>query len=427
MPLFSGAPRAARVRRRLALTVMVALLPLTAAAQPLSLSEALTRAAGQDPTRQTADARIQAAEANARQASVKPNPSIGLDIENFAGTGDRDLADRTETTLYWQQTLERGGKREARLGAARAEVSVARLRGQVRALDHLAAVQTLWVDAAVAQEAIGIAEVRLTAAQRLERETARRVAAARDPLFAGERARTAVAQARIALDHARDNARNARTALAAYLGQPDVEIDSGGLDVLGASGAADAPAGLEPVDLRILEAERDAALARVRVEEARAVQDPTLRAGVRHFREGGDVAVVVGGSIPLGRNDTNAGAIDRARAERLAAEAEIAFARSEREREIARLAARRAATAAEVRRIDAEVTPSARRAVELVRDGFSRGGGAFTFLEVAETQRAETDAQARRLDLLKSFHLDGVRLDRLIGRHAALIAIAETR
>jgi outer membrane protein, heavy metal efflux system len=427
MPLFSGAPRAARVRRRLALTVMVALLPLTAAAQPLSLSEALTRAAGQDPTRPTADARIQAAEANARQAGVKPNPSIGLDIENFAGTGDRDLADRTETTLYWQQTLERGGKREARLGAARAEVSVARLRGQVRALDHLAAVQALWVDAAVAQEAIGIAEVRLTAAQRLERETARRVAAARDPLFAGERARTAVAQARIALDHARDNARNARAALAAYLGQPDVEIDSGGLGVLGGGGAADAPAGLEPVDLRILEAERDAALARVRVEEARAVQDPTLRAGVRHFREGGDVAVVVGGSIPLGRNDTNAGAIDRARAERLAAEAEIAFARSEREREIARLAARRAATAAEVRRIDAEVTPSAQRAVELVRDGFSRGGGAFTFLEVAEAQRAETDAQARRLDLLKSFHLDGVRLDRLTGRHAALIAIAETR
>lgn len=425
MPLSFGAPSAARVRRRLALAVIAALLPLSAAAQPLSLTEALARAAAQDPTRPTADARTQAAEAAARQAGVKPNPSVGLDVENFAGTGDRNLIDRTETTLYWQQTLERGGKREARVGAARAEAVVARLRGQVRALDHLATVQTLWVEAAAAQEAIAIAEARLAAAQRLERETTRRVAAARDPLFAAERARTAVAQARIALDQARDITRNARSALGAYLGQPDAEIDPTGLRALDVE--APPPSGPQPVELRVLEAERDAALARVRVEEARAVQDPTFRAGVRHFREGGDVAVVVGASIPLGRNDTNRGNIERARAERLAAESEIAFAQAEREREIARLTARRAATAAEVRRIEAEVLPSAARAVELVRDGFSRGGGAFTFLEVAEAQRAETDARARRLDLIKSYHLDGVRVDRLTGRHAALVATAEIR
>lgn len=424
MPISFGATCAVRVRKRLALTAVAALLPLSAAAQPLSLTDALARAAARDPSKPAAEARLQAAEAAARQAAVKPNPSVGLDVENFAGVGDREV-NRTETTLYWQQTIERGGKREARAGAARAEIAVARLKGQVRALDHLGAVQALWVEAAAAEEAVGIAEARLAAAQRLERETARRVAAARDPLFAGERARTAVTQARIAVDHARDNARNDRAALAAYLGQPDVEIELTGFEALQTAPATPAPAGVEPADLRVLEADRDAALARVRVEEARAVQDPTLKAGVRHFREGGDIAFVVGGSIPLGRNDSNRGAIERARAERTAAEAEIAIVRVEREREIARLTASREARAAEIRRIETEVLPSARRAVELVHDGFNRGGGAFTFLEVTEAQRAEADAQARRLDLLKSFHLDGARLDRLTGRHAALIA--ETR
>lgn len=73
------------------------------------------------------------------------------------------------------------------------------------------------------------------------------------------------------------------------------------------------------------------------------------------------------------------------------------------------------------------MVPSAARAVTLVRDGFNRGGGAFTYLEVAEAQRAVIEARSRRIDLLKRFHLDGVRLDRLTGRHAALLANAETR
>jgi cobalt-zinc-cadmium efflux system outer membrane protein len=423
----AGAERAGRARHWAATAAVAALLlPSAAQAQALGLNETLARAAAQDLTRAGSAARITAAEAGARQAAVRLNPSIGFDVENIAGTGDRQLVESTETTVYYQQTWERGGKRHARTEAARAEIAVARLQAQTRSLDLLATVQALWVDAAAAHAMVDVAEERLAVAAPLEGETGRRVRAARDPLFAGERARTAVAQARIDLDRSRDNAANAKAALAAYLGAPAMELDTSAFQILdGARPLANAV--LSTVDLSVLEAQRDAALARVRVEESRAVLDPTLRAGLRHFREGGDVALIVGGSIPLGRHDTNRGGIERARAERLAAEADIAVARSDRDREIARLGARQAATAGEIRRIDAEVLPSARRAADLVRDGFNRGGGAFTFLEVAEAQRAVIEARARRVDLLKSFHLDGVRLDRLAARHAPLIATAETR
>jgi cobalt-zinc-cadmium efflux system outer membrane protein len=426
MPCLYGADGVGRVRKRLAATAIAVLLaaPVAATAQPLNVEAALRRAAAHDLNRPTAQARLQAAEAAARQAGAKPNPSIGVEVENFAGTGDRELFRQTESTLYWEQTLERGGKRQARVGAARAEVSLARLRGEARGLDLLATVQALWVEAAAAQTAVTVAEERRTVAERLERETARRVAAARDPLFAGERARTAVLQARIALDQARDGAANARAALAAYLDGSAAELDLAAFEALETT----APDLERPgVDLLILEAERDAATARVRVEETRATQDPTFRAGVRHFREGGDVALIVGGSIPLGRNAANRGNIERARAERLAAEGEIAASRAERDREVARLTARRRIVATEIRRLDAEVLPSARRAVTLVRDGYNRGGQAFTYLEVAQAQSALIDARSRRVELLKSFHLDGARLDRLTDRHAPLIASAEAR
>jgi len=413
--------RAMRPRRglaRLAFAVVVS-APALSFAAPLDLPAALARAAAQDLTRPATAARLDAAEATVRQAAVRPLPSLGFDLENFAGSGSRNLTDSTETTVFYEQTLERGGKRAARLEAARAEIATIRLRGEVRALDALAAVQALWVQAAAAEASIGVAEERLAVAERLERETARRVSRARDPLFAGERARTAVAQARIALDQAQEAGRNARTSLASYVGLADVQAELAGFERLTAEPA---PAAGAVADIALLQAERDAAQARIRVAQSRFVQDPTVRAGVRHFRDGGDIAFVVGGSISIGRDDANRGNLERARAERTAADAELVAARAERERELARLVARRSAAASEVARIDAEVLPSARRAVSLVRDGFNRGGEAFTYLEVAEAQRAVTEARARRVELLKSFHLDGAQLDRLVGRHAPLLA-----
>lgn len=429
MPLSIGANRARRVRVGLAVTALATTLayaPL-AAAQPLDLATALARAAAHDLTRPASEARVQAAEAGARQAAVGPRPSVGLDVETFGGTGERTWLDQTETTLYYQQTLERGGKREARTGAARAEIAVARLQGQVRALDALAVTQTLWVDAAAAEAGIALAEERLALAERLARETRRRVDAARDPLFAAERARTAVVQARIARDQARDTANTARAALADRIGgATDIEIDLNAFE-RAAPALGLLPSSPQTADVRLLEARRDAAQARMRVEESQVTQDPTLRAGVRHFRDGGDVAFVVGGSIPLGRADSYRGDIDRARAERLAAEADIAAAVADRDREIARLLARRAASETEVGRIDVEVLPVALRAVDLVRDGYKRGGGAFTYTEVAEAQRVVIEARARRIELLRSIHMDAARLDRLTTRHALLIANAETR
>jgi cobalt-zinc-cadmium efflux system outer membrane protein len=63
----------------------------------------------------------------------------------------------------------------------------------------------------------------------------------------------------------------------------------------------------------------------------------------------------------------------------------------------------------------------------MVRDGFNRGGTAFTLLELAESQRVVSDARARRIELLRRFHLAGARLDRLTGRHASLFTSAENR
>jgi cobalt-zinc-cadmium efflux system outer membrane protein len=393
-------------------------------AQDLTLSDALSRVATGDPAVAANAARLDAADAAITQADVRPRDVVGVDAEDFTGTGPYSPFERSQTTGWYERTWERGGKREARVGAARSDIGVVTTRNRLRMLDLLAQVQAAWVEAQAAQAAIAIAEQRLAAAQRAAAEIDRRVARALDPLFAAERAKTAMAQARIALDQARENARIARASLAAWWGgTADYNLDTAPFGIVGAT----ATAGEDSPDLGLLAAERDAAGARVRLAETGNVGDPTARVGVRHFGQGNDVAIMVGGSIPLGNRTANRGNIARANAEAQMAEAEIAVARAQIRREVDRLIAERAAVVTEIARIDREVLPSAERAVTLVQSGFARGGTAFTFLEVSQASQAVIDARSRRVELLRRFHLAGARLDRLTGRHASLLASVENR
>lgn len=424
MPPFSDARSQARLRRTLAIGAALTALFVCniAAAQELTLSDILSRAVAYDPTGSANAAHVQAAEAGVRQAGIGPQPVIGAELEDFAGTGPYAPVDRSQATLYYERVWERGGKRQARTDAALSDLSFTQQRGRLRSLDLLADVQTAWVQALAAQSMIAVMEKRLAAAERLEQEVTRRTQRALDPLFARERARTAVAQARIARDQALETARISRATLAAWWGgSADFTLDSSSFMRLDTK----TPVIEDTPDLALLTAARDAAHARIRVEQARSVADPRLRVGVRHFGEGNEVALILGGSIPLGSDSANRGNFERAKAELLAAESEIAIKRLEQQREVERLTADRLAIAAEIGRIDTEVLPAAERALVMVHDGFNRGGTAFTFLEVAETQRSLIDARTHRVDLLRRFHLDGVRLNRIFGNHISLISSAE--
>ncbi len=403
-------------------SALLAAFALPVQAQNLSLDEALSRVAASDPAVAANAARLEAADAAILQADVRPRDVVGIDFEDFAGTGPYSPLNQSQTTGWYERTWERGGKREARIGAARADVAIVGQQNRVRLLDRLARVQAAWVEALAAEAAIPVAEARLTDLKRVELDVVRRVTGALDPWFAAERARTNVAQAEIALEQARETARNARASLAAWWGgSGDYQIDAAVFQALDPS----VPAAGDSADVAVLAAEITAAEAKVKLAETGNVADPSARVGLRHFGQGNDLAVMVGGSIPLGSKAANRGNVERARAEQRALEAEVAVTRVEIGREIDRLVADRRLIASEIKRIDEEVLPSASRAVRLISDGLARGGTAFTFLEFSQAQIAAHDARSRRVELLRRFHLMGVRLDRLTGRHAALIPTME--
>lgn len=396
-------------------------LPFTAgAADRLTLTDAFQRALAADPSLPAAGARVDAAVAGERQSGASPNPSLGLEVENFAGSSALTGFDEAETTLSYEQQIELGGKRDARMGLARREREAAEARVTIARLNLLQQVQIAYGEALAADAEVRLAEERLEVARFLAREVARRIASARDPEFAGERAKSQVASAELALEQAKLNASAALQRLGSYwAGGGSYRLDMRIFEATDVPAAAEAAAS---ADLTVLEAERAASAARVSVERSKSVADPTLSLGVRHFGRNDDVAVVVGGSIPLTIFDDNKGNVDRAAAEQRAADLDLASYRVGRDREILRLRSELAIAAAEVRQIEAKIIPAAERAAKLVLDGFSRG--AFTYLDVTEAQRALNDERARRIAVLRAFHASKASLDRLLGTYSN-IASAE--
>lgn len=395
----------------------------TASAGTLNLDEALSRAVAYTPSQRAAQARIEAAEATARQAAVKPPAAIGLDIENLGGEAEGGL-DRTETTLSYQHTLERGGKREARVNAARSEIRVAELRRQVAALDLIYTVEKLWVEATAAEAEVALAESQLAISRTAQAEVQKRVAVARDPLFAGTEVDTAVARAQLDLDLAKAKTLRLRQELAAYWGgAADFELSRTSLETVSAADSSTGPA--TTIDVALLEAERQSATARIRVEETRKAPDATVSGGVRHFGADGTVAVVLGGAIPLGRAGYNQGGIDRARAERRAVEADIEARRLDYLRQRSQLLGRMNSYSQEIRRIEADILPPAEKTLDQVSDGYRRGG--FRHTDVINAARIIQTVHVRRIEVLKAMNLDLAALHRLDGHHAGLVPAGDIR
>lgn len=396
-----------------ALAYTVSAMPAFAA-DTLGLSDALRRAQTSDNAILAAEARVDAADAGLLQSDKRPNPSLGVEVENFGGTGSVDGFSDAETTLSYQQRVELGGKRESRIALAGAERKAAEARAIVARLALSEAVQLAYAEALAAEAAIALAKERLGIARSLQDEIARRIASARDPEFAGARADALVAEAKLSVDQAQLQAKAALARLASFWGgSAGFRLDSRAFTDLELSDRAGFAA-----DVAVLEAERTASAARVDVERSKAVTDPTFSVGVRHFSRNDDVALMVGGSIPLNIFDDNSGSVARAAAEESAANLDLAAYRAARDREISRLRGQLAISAAEARAINADIIPAAERAVGLVREGFSRG--AFTYLDVTEAQNQLSAARARRIAVLRAFHADKAALDRLLGTHIAI-------
>ena len=382
-------------------------------AEPITLDEAIRRASEAAPLLQAGEAAISAAQAGARQAAVRPNPSIAVEGENLVGTGPYDVLRQSEVSVTYSQPFERGGKRAARIAFAQQEIGVAEASARIARLDLAAAVQRAYIDIQIADFTARISAERLETETGMQRETLRRVRGYKDPLFVETRAAARVAQARLARVEAQTRLANARNLLASFWAGAGADLQlADGLSLTNASAMTVAAA-----DQALRDAEIARARAGVVVEQSRATRDYTLSGGARYLRGTGDVALLAGVTIPLGRFDRNQGNIERAQAERQRMEFLAEAGRLERLRRLASLRADADAARTRADAIMAEVYPRTVRTLDQVREGYNRGG--FNFRDMQDAADAIVAVQDQWLDAITRFRDTQTEIDRLTGRFDA--------
>ncbi len=361
---------------------LAALGSTPAAARTITLAEALARAEENSPLLTASEAAVAAAEARARQAGVSPNPELEVEVENALGTGPYSGLGGAELTVALGQRFERGGKRSARQGLARAEVDLANANLLRARADIVRDVRTAFAELAAAAERLELSQEAITRAEELARTARLMVETGRDPPLRQLRAGASLAEARAAEQRSQAEVEQAGRALASLIGLPDEVLDATGP-------IADTVADLSPPDgvplaVRIADAERRVAEARIEVERGAGVPDITARAGIRGYAESDDVALVAGISLPLAIRDRNRGGIEAARADLLAAEARVAQARLDASREFRDAQSLLTVAQARLAALEGAGLEQAREAVRVARLGYA--AGRFSLLDVLDAE-----------------------------------------
>ena len=385
-----------------------------ALAETLTLEQAIARAEAATPALRAGQAGIAAARGGLRQADFGPNPYVTVEADNFVGTGPYNVLGRAEVAATYNQPIERGGKRDARVALARRDITVAEASAQVARLEQAAAVERAFHGVGIAEYALEIALSRQSIEQGMEREALRRVRGYKDPLFVETRAAARVAQAGIVVASAQTRLATARAALAGFWGETGV-----GLEIKN-SAFTSVPTGLQlaDADAALNEAAAQRAAAAVAVEQSRATQDFTVGGGARFLRETNDVAAIATVTIPLGRFDRNQGAIERARAEHERIELTAETDRLDRLRRVATLSADAEASRSQAEAIVAKVYPRTAKMMVQVREGYARGG--FTFRDMQDAADAIQRAQDDWLQAITRYRELQTELNRLTGRFDAV-------
>jgi len=395
----------------------------------LRLPQAQALALMQNPDLAAFAWEVRAGEARTLQAGLPPNPEVGVEVENVAGSGDFQGVDGAEVTVGLSQVVELAGKRRKRIHVAALERDLAAWDYETARLDVLTQVTQAFVDVLSAQERLALQEELVRLAEQVRTTVTERVKAGKVAQVEETKAQVTVSTSRIALERGQHVLTAARTRLAATWGHSTATFEraEGTLETLTAIPSA------EQIVQRIVQnpdlarwvtamAQRQAA---VELERAQGIPDPTLGGGFRYFNETEDNALVLEVSIPLPLFARNQGGVLEARYQLAQAGEKRRAADIQARAALSQAYAALSAAFAEATVLHTTVLPGAQQAFDAAQEGFRQGK--FGFLDVLDAQRTLFEVRGQYIEALTAYHTAVAEVERLIGEPLAAIKNSATQ
>jgi len=381
------------------------------AAPVFPLAQALERAHATAPALDAARAGVAAATAARAVAGLRPNPTVNGEYENVGGSRSYKAIEAPTQTLTLGVPLELGGKRSARLAVAEVASRRAAIAGAIAEADLRLSVTKTYIAAVAAERRLAIARDQASVAEEAFQVAHVRVQAGRASPLEEQRAELVRANAGTAAAKAARLVELTRLDLASRIGGTIAgPLDQSWFERIEPAEmkGSDRGAALVLADARSAEA---LAAAQVRLAESQRVPDVTVTGGARRLPTNGNVAAVVGFSVPLPLFNDGRAAVEQANAERKRATAERAVAETELAQAIAHAETELANQAAAVRNATGPALSAAREAARIARIGYREGK--FGQLDLLDAERGLADARNAATEAFAAYHNARAELDRL--------------
>lgn len=384
--------------------------PSSPSITPLTLRTALAQAMERNPGLRAAQQAVAASEGALLQSQARPNPELAFSQEDTR-------RDTRSTSLQWNQPLEIGGKRAARIKVAEHGVQLAQTELDAARAALRADVRAAFVNVLAAQQRVQLHEKTQQIARQALDAAAKRVMAGKAAPLEETRALVAQSSAELAVTQAQSGLRVARQQLALLWGAQGASIgtvtgDMGQLPLLPPQDIllekVELSAQVQKAQQAFLQAKSSAEL-----ERAKRLPDPTVSIGIKRAQEVGRNQLLVGVSVPLPILDSNRG--NQLQALRLAdkAEDELTATRQQMQAQLLQNYELLQTSRAQTQQLADKVLPGAQSAYEVTAKGFALGK--FSYLEVLDAQRTLADARSLYLEQLVSTHKAAAEITRQIG------------
>lgn len=362
--------------------LVIPILPVVSKAivlsEPVTFEQAFQLAVEHSPRGFLLEALQEFADGQIENAGYKPNPTVGVEIENVLGTGNFEGLDGSEFTLGIYQLIERGEKRKRRSELAIRSKELFRWDYEEAIANLRYAVMQAFSNALVAQKNVELQEELLELEKASETEVVRRANAALASSIEVSQAKLATKQQAFKFGSSQRQLREAKIILSSLwnqqkfvdftlAGQLEIETPLPDLSTL-----------IELVDtvpsIARFGAEREVQEVAVDLEKAQSKADYKIFGGARYLREGrGDAAFVLGIEMPWQIRNKNEGNIRSAMSKLRVLDSQKRVVRQQAIAEISVNYNELASSVEEWKSLSENLLPSAEAALAETEIGYQRG------------------------------------------------------
>ena len=398
----------------------------------LSLSEACALSVQHHPSLSGFPMDQRAADARTLKATRLPNPELGVDAEDFFGSGGTRGTRSAIFNAQITQLFERGGKRQARTNTAQAERVVLEAQYAQRRLEIIQDTSKRYIDAVAAFENVAFLRASLDRARETQRLVDTLVEAGRVTAGSGQQARISVQELELEVSTAERQSHRALQSLSAQwgdtsstfaldsgLGVPPSVLSSkdtlrGGLEQHPSLALAQAEADLAASNLTLAQAEADLAASNLTLAKANRFGDIGITGGLRQDNSADEVSATAGLSIPIPIFDHKEDTVKEMAALADKAEAQKRASRQVLESEFALAWTDLASAHETARKIESELLPGASELFKTAEESFR--AGKITSLEYLAARQQFHSVRGKWLTARHEYQLSAARVQSLTNR-----------